>query len=386
VAQFSLVEMTPPILLAVPNVSEGRDARTIAAVAEAFAARGGGRLSDGGTFSEGERAREDPPGGRVRLLDVHSDGDHHRSVFTLAGQPADLADALLCGAEAAMERIDVMKTSRDRSVGDNPVEIGQHPYVGALDVAPIVYLDARARGAACAEALVVADRIGELGLPVFLYGELSGSDRVSGVPPSTQSSGLRAPAVTRADLRRGGVGELAERMGAGELRPDFGPARMHPTAGATLVAARPPLVAFNLQLAPPATVKDARRIAALIRERGAEGLEGVRAIGVALRRGAAGASGSPASAGASNAPGALANIEEVAQVSMNIERSLDVPLAMVIEAVRRHATVSSAELVGLAPRAALEGFPEDLPLPGFDPARHLIENALEHDREINHLG
>jgi glutamate formiminotransferase len=221
---------------------------------------------------------------------------------------------------------------------------------------------------------------------VFLYGELSGSDRVSGVPPSTQSSGLRAPAVTRADLRRGGVGELAERMGAGELRPDFGPARMHPTAGATLVAARPPLVAFNLQLAPPATVKDARRIAALIRERGAEGLEGVRAIGVALRRGAAGASGSPASAGASNAPGALANIEEVAQVSMNIERSLDVPLAMVIEAVRRHATVSSAELVGLAPRAALEGFPEDLPLPGFDPARHLIENALEHDREINHLG
>jgi glutamate formiminotransferase/glutamate formiminotransferase/formiminotetrahydrofolate cyclodeaminase len=393
VAQFSLVEMTPPILLAVPNVSEGRDARTIAAVAEAFAARGEGRLSDGGTFSEGERAREGPPGGRVRLLDVHSDGDHHRSVFTLAGQPADLADALLCGAEAAVERIDVMKdaSSRDRSVGDNPVEIGQHPYVGALDVAPIVYLDARARGAACAEALVVADRIGELGLPVFLYGELSGSDRVSGVPPSTQSSGLRAPAVTRADLRRGGVGGLAERMGAGELRPDFGPARMHPSAGATLVAARPPLVAFNLQLAPPATVKDARRIAALIREGGTEGLQGVRAIGVALRRGAAGASGSPAppvasTAGASNVPGALANTGEVAQVSMNIERSLDVPLAMVIEAVRRHATVSSAELVGLAPRAALEGFPEDLPLPGFDPARHLIENALEHDREINHLG
>ncbi len=126
---------------------------------------------------------------------------------------------------------------------------------------------------------------------------------------------------------------------------------MHPTAGATLVAAREPLVAFNLQLAPPATLKRAQGIAALLRDGGAEGLPGVRALGVQL-------------SGA------------VAQVSMNIERPLEVTLAAVIEAVRRHARVDSAELVGLAPRAALEDFPEDVPLPGFDPARHLIENAL----------
>jgi glutamate formiminotransferase/glutamate formiminotransferase/formiminotetrahydrofolate cyclodeaminase len=126
---------------------------------------------------------------------------------------------------------------------------------------------------------------------------------------------------------------------------------MHPTAGATLVAAREPLVAFNLRLSPPATVEDARGIAALIREDGAEGLPGVRAIGVALSGGAA-------------------------QVSMNVERPLEIPLARVLEAVGTHAPVRSAELVGLAPRAALEGFPESIPLLGFDASRHLIENAL----------
>src|SRR4029077_9574183 len=114
------------------------------------------------------------------------------------------------------------------------------------------------------------------------------------------------------------------------VRPDFGPARLHPTAGATLVAARPPLVAFNLQLAAPATIADARTIASLIREGGPEGLPGLRAIGVALGG-------------------------EVSQVSMNIERPLEVSLAMVIEAVRRHARGENAELVGLAPRAALDG-------------------------------
>ena len=142
-------------------------------------------------------------------------------------------------------------------------------------MAPIVYLDSRTRGAACAEALVLADRIGEeLEVPVFLYGELAGADHGRGGPGR--------------QLRRGGVAGLAERMAAGcadrtpASGPDFGPSRMHPTAGATLVAAREPLVAFNLQLAPPATVEDAGAIAALIREGGAEGLPGVRAIGVQL--------------------------------------------------------------------------------------------------------
>lgn len=289
---------SPPTLLAVPNVSEGRDEAVLAAIGAAFAARGG-----------------------VRVLDRHSDRDHHRTVFTLAGRPGALADALLCGAKVAVERI---------AIGDGR---GVHPHVGAIDVIPVVYLGDDARGAACAEALVVADRIGgELNVPVFLYGAL-GAGR------------------TRAELRRGGVARLAERIRAGELRPDFGPGRPHPGAGATLVAARQPLVAFNLQLAPPASVEDARTIAALIREGGAEGLPGLRAIGVEL-------------AGA------------VAQVSMNVERPLEVPLRVVVEAVRRHAGVVAAELVGLAPRAALVGLPGDVAMPAFDPEGQVIENTL----------
>jgi glutamate formiminotransferase/glutamate formiminotransferase/formiminotetrahydrofolate cyclodeaminase len=333
VAQFSLVEMTLPILLSVPNVSEGRDRRTIADIGEAFAGVG-----DGGESTPSDVGTHATSAGSVRLMDTHFDGDHHRSVFTLAGPPGRLADALLEGAAVAVERIDVM---HDGTGGDGTN--GQHPHVGALDVAPIVYVRERDRGSACAEALVLADRIGEeLAVPVFLYGELTaGTDR---------------PPRTRAELRRGGVTGLAERLAAGEgpgteLRPDFGPARMHPTAGATLVAAREPLVAFNLQLAAPASLQEARRIAALLREGGPEGLPGLRAMGVALSGG-------------------------VAQVSMNIERPLETPVAMVIEAVGRHAQVAGAELVGLAPRAAFDGFPSDVPLPGFDPARHVIENAL----------
>jgi glutamate formiminotransferase / 5-formyltetrahydrofolate cyclo-ligase len=306
--------MTPPTLLAVPNVSEGRKQATIAAIGEAFA---------GGA------------GSSVRVLDVHSDSDHHRSVFTLTGRPGELADALLRGAQVAVERIDVV----GRDTGGPAA--GQHPYVGAVDVAPLVYLDPNARGAACAEALVLGERIGEeLGVPLFVYGELSGGESTGG-------------ARTRAQLRRGGVTGLAARMAEADrpLTPDFGPAHAHRTAGATLLAARPPLVAFNLQLAPGATLVQARAVAAAVREGGSRGLPGVRAIGVAL-------SG------------------DVAQVSMNVERPFELPLASVVEAVRAQAEVSSAELVGLAPSVAFEGFPQDVPIPGFDPARQLIENAL----------
>lgn len=300
-------------LLAVPNVSEGRRRATVQAVGKAFAAAG-----------------------TARLLDVHSDRDHHRSVFTLAGKPGTLAEALAMGAEVAVERIDV-----GESRGED--EIGQHPHVGAVDVVPVVYLQADARGAACAEALVVGHELGERrGVPVFLYGEL-------------------AQGRTRAQLRRGGARGLAERMRQGELAPDFGPPRVHPKAGATLVAAREPLVAFNLELAPPATVTDARRIAAAIREGGERGLPGLRAIGVAL-------SGRPA--------GGHGRDGTVAQVSMNVERPLELPLAAIVEAVREHAEVAAAEVVGLAPAAALEGFPADVAMPGFDARVHTIENAL----------
>jgi glutamate formiminotransferase / 5-formyltetrahydrofolate cyclo-ligase len=292
-------------LLAVPNVSEGRDAAAIDAIGEAFASGAGG----------------DGPG--VRLLDVHRDPDHNRSVYTLAGPPGALAPALLAGARTAIERIDLTRHA------------GVHPHVGALDVAPIVHLDAAARGAACAEALVLGDLLArDLGLPVLLYGAL-------------------AQGRTRAELRRGGPQELARRLAEGELQPDFGPPRAHPTAGATLVAARPPLVAFNVTLRPPATLEQARAIAALLREGGTEGIPGLRAIGLQL-----------ASRGG-----------EI-QLSMNVERPGETPLARIVEAIRRHAPLQAAELVALAPEAAFDGFPDDLPIPGFDPARHLIERAL----------
>jgi glutamate formiminotransferase/glutamate formiminotransferase/formiminotetrahydrofolate cyclodeaminase len=288
-------------LLAVPNVSEGRDPVAVAAIAQAF----------GGA------------GGDVRLLDVHSDPDHHRSVITLAGPPARLAAALLDGARETIRRIDLAR------------ERGAHPHVGALDVAPVVHLDGTGRGAACAEALVAADSLAsELEVPVFLYGVLAGGR-------------------SRAELRRGGLEVLAQRMRSGELRPEFGPQEPHPSAGVTLVAARPPLVAFNLELAAPAGIDTARAIAERVREGGAQGLPGLRAIGVDLAEGG-----------------------NRAQVSMNVEDPVALPLAAVVRAVAAHAEIARAELVGLAPRAALEGFPTGLEIAGFDPARQVIEDAL----------
>ncbi len=295
-----------PSLLAVPNVSQGRDRAALDVIADSF------------TKGDG-----------ITLLDLHADPDHHRAVLSIAGSPGPLADALVAGVTEAANRIDVMSLQ--------PGNQGEHPRVGAVDVVPVVYLDRAMRGAACAEALVVADRIGvEIGVPVFLYGELTRSETT--------------PASTRADLRRGGCRGLAERIARGQQWPDFGPAALHPTAGATLVAAREPLVAFNLELAPPATVADARRIASLVREGGAEGLPGLRAIGVALHTRAS------------------------AQVSMNVERPLELPLAHIVKAVARHAEVASAEIVGLTPKATLAGFPEDITITGFDPTRQIIEN------------
>jgi glutamate formiminotransferase len=280
------------VLLAIPNVSEGRDRRVIEEIAETFAG--------------------------ARLLDVHSDHDHHRAVFTLAGEPGHLAPAVARLAEQVIERVDLRRHA------------GEHPRVGALDVAPIVYLQPADRGAACAEALVLGDLLGAgLDLPVFLYGEL-------------------AQGRTRAELRRGGPERLANRISAGELKPDFGPRTLHVFAGAFLVGARRPLVAFNIELAPPGTLADAKRIAAAIRETGPEGLEGVRAIGLWLdQRG-------------------------VAQVSTNVEDHLTTPLANVVEAVRRQAPIGDAELVGLAPAAAFEGFPADVVVRN----RRLLEDAL----------
>ncbi len=278
-------------LLAYPNVSEGRDRGAIDQIAAAFG---------------------------DRLLDVHSDPDHNRSAYTLAGEPGELARAVAAGAGRALELLAI------------DTHDGVHPRVGVVDVAAIVYLSDEDRGAACAEALVLADLLADmLELPVFLYGALGGGR-------------------TRAQLRKGGPAELGRRIEAGELKPDFGPPHMHPSAGATLVAARPPLVAFNVELAPPATVDDARAIAALIREGGDEGLPGLRAIGLWLET------------------------QQVAQVSTNVEDHRATPLGAVVAAITRHAPLAGAELVGLAPKAAFDGFPADLKLRGYQ----TIEDAL----------
>ena len=136
----------------------------------------------------------------------------------------------------------------------------------------------------------------------------------------------------------------------GELVPDYGPARIHPTAGAVLAAARPPLVAFNVDLVTD-DLATARAIAAGLRESGG-GLPGVRALGLYLEE------------------------RGRAQVSTNVHDHRAVPLREVVTYVRQRADVAEAELVGLAPRAAFDGFPQDVPLRGFDPERHILEEAL----------
>jgi glutamate formiminotransferase / 5-formyltetrahydrofolate cyclo-ligase len=297
-------------MLAIPNFSEGRDPQRIAALARALTAVAG-----------------------VQLLDTHSDPDHNRTVYTLAasvgvdgvGGIPSLADSLTAGAAEAIAQLDIAAHE------------GSHPYVGMLDVAPIVYMDDDERGAACAQALVLGERLGdELGIPVFLYGVLTGGR------------------ITRADVRRGGPANLQIRIDAGELAPDFGPHKLHPRAGAVLVSARPPLIAFNIELAPPATLASAQEIAALIREGGAEGLPTVKAIGLTLP-----------------------HRDDVAQVSTNVEDYRQTNLATLVAAVARHANPVRAEVVGIPPRAAFDGFPDDLPVAN----RRYLEDALRSASE-----
>lgn len=289
--------VAPELLVAVPNVSDGRHAGLLEGIERAFAP--------------------------ARFLDIHADPDHDRSVFTVAAAQGELADGLVSGARAVVEGVDVS------------VPAGVHPHVGALDVMPVVYRSEAQRGPACAELLTAAALIGdELELPVILYGELA----------------TRPEHRERAWLREGGPVALAQRIADGDVVPDFGPARAHPSAGAVLAAARPPLVAFNLDLA-AADLDTARRIAAGIRESDG-GLAGVRAIGLWLEQ------------------------RGCAQVSCNVHDHRATPLREIVEAVRAEAAVAQAELVGLAPAAAFEGFPRDVPLRGFAPERHVLENAL----------
>lgn len=263
----------------------------------------------------------------MALLDEHSDAVHNRTVFTLAGRDAALLRALRDLAARSIEAIDITRQS------------GAHPRIGAIDVCPIVYPAPDLRDHANEVALAVAEQLGSIGLPVFLYGDLA-------------SSPERAE---RAFFRRGGHVELAHRMEAGELLPDLGPGWPHPTGGGVLVTARQPLAAFNVELADGATIEAAEAIAAKLRESGG-GLPGVRAIGIELAA-------------------------DRMQVSTNVHDPVAVPLAQVVERIRELAAAEGAaparaELVGLVPAAALEGYPDDVPITGGDPRERTIEARL----------
>jgi glutamate formiminotransferase / 5-formyltetrahydrofolate cyclo-ligase len=288
-------------LVGVPNFSEGRNERVIGALEATLS-------------------------GQARVLNRHFDAQHNRSVYTIAAQPDQLVDALFAAARHALDLIDLR--------GYN----GLHPHIGALDVSPVVWQTEEHHDDAVAAARDVADRVASLGVPIFFYGELATS-------PERQE---------RAYFRRGGPAELARRMGSGELKPDLGPDEPHPSAGATLVTAREPLVAFNVELDTP-NPEIARAIAAELREADG-GLIGVRALG-------------------------LPREGERTQISMNIHDPRAVPLAKVIEEITRLAAEHGArpveaELVGLLPECAIEGYPGEPPIRNFDPMRDVIENVL----------
>jgi glutamate formiminotransferase len=291
-------------LESVPNFSEGRDPEAIAALKSSLSQPG-------------------------RLLDVHTDWDHHRSVFTIVGSGDELVETLTAGISTAAQWIDLRGHE------------GAHPRIGAADVVPLVPLRPEDEPAAREAALALASRVGDdLGLPVFFYGRLT-EER-------------REPAF----FRRGGPEELQRRIDSGELAPDRGPVILHPTAGGVLIGVRRPLIAFNVNLR-GATVETAREIAALVRERDG-GFPGVRALGLDLPK-----------AG-------------LVQVSMNVTdweaAALHTIVATVVaEAGARGAEVAGSELVGLMPAgAAVEAAGSLLRIEGFD-SRHVLELRLLDD-------
>jgi glutamate formiminotransferase len=286
-------------LESVPNFSVGRDRATIDSIGAAL-------------------------GAHARLLDVHADEDHNRSVFTLVGSEGELADALLAGIAVAKDRIDLREHD------------GAHPRVGAADVVPIVPLRPDDWERAVRVAPAIGARIAnELGLPVFLY-----------APPE------RGPAY----YRRGGPAGLQQRIEDGELAPDFGPSRLHESAGGVILGARRPLIAFNVNLR--GDLETARAIASVVREKGG-GFPGVRALGLDLPR-----------AG-------------LVQVSMNVEDWEAAALHEIVERIASEAAshgaeVVGSELVGLMPAgAAAAAAGAMLRIEGFDESRVLELRLLD---------
>ena len=272
-----------PLIECVPNVSEGRRADVIAALEAAIAVPG------------------------VHRLDQTSDPSHNRSVFTIAGEPGPVQEAVLRLFAAAVSAID-LRTHE-----------GVHPRIGAVDVVPFVPL----RDVTMDECVALAAEVGRtvarrFGLPVFLYEEAASTD------------GRR----NLADVRRGGLNGLAHGMRQPEWKPDFGPDQPHPSAGATAIGARPILIAYNVNLA-TTRLSVAKRIAAAIRA-SSGGLPFVKAMGVPLEdRG-------------------------VVQVSMNLTNYQETSMVAVFDAIAKEASVDGvrvleSEIVGLVTADALPG-------------------------------
>jgi glutamate formiminotransferase len=293
----------PLPLESVPNFSAGRDTRAVEALRGALSSP-------------------------ARLLDVHVDDDHNRSVFTLVGSEEELVETLLAGIRVAVERIDL------RTHG------GVHPRVGAADVVPLVPLRPADEPRAVQAAVRLADQlVSELELPVFFYGRLKADGR--------------GPAF----YRTGGLVELERRLALGELVPDRGPLRLHPSAGAVLLGVRKPLIAFNVNLR-SRDLALAEEIARRIRERDG-GFPAVRALGLRL-------------------PGS-----GLVQVSMNLEDWERTPPHVVVERIaaearERGVELAGGELVGLVPAgAALAAAGGPLLLPHLDPANVLELRLLD---------
>jgi glutamate formiminotransferase len=296
----------PRLIESVPNISEGRRPDVVEAAVAAVRATG------------------------ARVLDVQSDADHNRSVLTLAGDEAALSAAILALFEVATTRIDLRQHR------------GEHPRLGAVDVVPFVPIE----GATMADCVALARSVGQqvaerFGVPVFLYEDAASAPHRRNLE----------------DIRRGGFEGLAEKMKGDLWAPDFGPARPHPSAGASVVGARMPLIAYNVNLA-TSDLDIAKRIAKAIRF-SSGGFRFAKAMGVMLEA------------------------RQVAQVSINMTDFKRTPLHRVFETVcaeaaRYGVNVIGSEIVGLVPAEALiDAADHFLRLEGFNPSQVLERRIRE---------
>ena len=297
------------IIECVPNVSEGRRAEVVEALVAAI---------------------RRVPG--VRVLDYSSDASHNRSVLTLAGDAAPLRTAVLALFEQAAAAID-LRTHK-----------GEHPRVGAVDVVPFVPIEGVTMAECVALAHETAQAVAERhGVPVFLYEEAA-------TDPARRNL---------EDIRRGEFEGLAEKLARIEWKPDYGPTQPHPSAGATVIGARMPLIAYNINLATD-RLDVARKIAAAIRQ-SSGGFRFVKAMGITL------------------------DDRRIVQVSMNLTNHEKTPMFRVFDVVKREAErygvqVLESEIVGLVPSAALIATAEYfLQLEGFK-REQVLETRLRSEK------